>query len=392
MALILFDLKFKVPGIAYGALAVFVGLVGHKTNWLLILPLSRKKLFFWHLVEMLAAIVVATLISAIPFLIRKDTSGYAEYFLFAPFIVGFTKYSVVFRQAVGARQDFDTKLGFNKRALIALTFGGIFFLVMEYKILSLVAFFLIVVCVVMILVPAIILQPPLALARRLKVAGFTLAIGLSLLTVVGSLYGLFYAKPSGLTGLASAFWEGLPVKVGEARGLELLKSEKVDGDLADELVERAKHCQSHSCVKVTTALAANRADEAKFDVLKALLLEGSHGKSKAKNPKYDYCDYLTGWEKPFAASQASLLWLKESDPIQQTFAIKILSGVGANADQLKAIEKLAESNVIEVSSAAKAHVAVFQNLALANKVECDKDPKGKSCKHYKVAPAFETFN
>ncbi len=401
---IMLDLSYGVPSFIYCIAGILFALLGHRTNWILILPPSRKKLFAWHLLEAGGTALISFCIAALPLVLSKPIKNW-EFVLGVPIFVVLIKYFTVFRQSFLPQQNTEFKVS-NKKRLLLILAAAVIYLSVHYRVNLLVVLFLCAIYTAGFIFPAFMLQPPLVLHKKLVKSVYGVVGGMSFLVIFGSLYCLYFAKPTYLTELSYSLWNGLNVKVGEARGLEILKWNNVGGsglsrdlikrfgDKIDipEIVDRAKHCQSHTCVRFVTDLAANRPDEAKFDALKALILEGSHGKTKAKNPKYDFCEYLTGWEKPFADSSVSIQWLKDGDPIQQTFAIKILSGIGANPEQLKEIEKLTVSKVPEVSNAAKIHLAVYQNLAMANKAHCEKDPEGKACRHFNVAPALENAN
>jgi hypothetical protein len=393
---------FPVDPFIYVLVSFSFFLVGLKSNWCLILPLSRLKLsllqpFEAFVFACLSALFVATSYFSSPNVGEKYVLNLIEFVFWMTFLI---RYAITFkpeRQGT-VRVGKLTRKAIVRLLLIAAVVFIHFGYTHQFNFITLVLFAAFLASVPFF--PFFQATFPIQTLKEIrKIWGATcLSAGIAL-AVFSVMYTCFL-PPGSRTELALKFWKGLPLQIEPARAFEIMRSPDVNIVMAknsllaphiknmpiEQMVDRAKSCATIECLDTTTDLALERNDVQKFEVLKVFMQKAKDPVIKKTETHSRIVILNEKWAAELLTSPTIDVWLKSNDPSLQIFAIKSLSGAGANPTQLKTVQELQRSSNQEVRNAAYLQVDKYQEKALKRADKCKQKPK--KCE-YRLVPAFD---
>ncbi|WII71973.1 hypothetical protein QJS83_16035 [Bdellovibrio sp. 22V] len=390
-------------GVAGVLIMMAAAMLGVKSNWCLLLPMSRKRIMAWSVVEAAIVASFSVLSLAVVSLVMSETSGIK--ISARNFDVGVVISIMIFllRSLVGlniknvsVQQNQHPKTQ-RKTILFIFAFSIPALLMDRFPLLPAIAIFCVLVCTPLMAYQ--MYSPPIDSWRKIRNWSYAgcLSASVFLITLV---YGsTVYWAPNKYTDLALGIWGQIPVPIPEERALTLLKSPYIGRSIfsvnlikiyaerltPQDITKRTEKCADRNCIEMSTLLYSMNSTykEPDFETFKEIVekcsLKESQRHLKCSNIK-PHKKVLGYWLNSLASSEKLTLWLQSEDRDQQFLALRALSTKEADKLQLQRVEQLMKSDDKFIKSSATEYMKVFRAKAELNKDLCAKTPDDTQCR------------
>ncbi|WP_340597361.1 hypothetical protein [Bdellovibrio sp. GT3] len=388
----------------FGVIGVMICIsVSSPTNWLLVLPYSRRKIMGWFALDSLVATLSAVLFSAliaIPFNLfpvdKEWDDSWPQYFTWGSVFLfcGLARFSLPIKHQ--GPLNYSNIL--RKRLIWVSSIVGIGGVLLFYFGKQ-PLFWLTLSLLFVIVVPLISYQglvPPSFSLKRFR--NRTAGVFISLLIAIGC-YGLWmiYISPvNKYSELVLGMMGDLRVPISEPRALELLKHPSVgeskyslylnesfgSGLTLVDVKAKAEKCNHADCFALATVMSRSFKEGDRLEIFAAIL--GRCGLKQSPST-YVYCNtkieekYVDELFNVLAKSSAIEAWL-QSDNVNKRFAaLRCLESIGASIIQMKEIDSIIEKYNDISSFEANRLISFHQPRKLIFQAKCKIDKTDLLC-------------
>ncbi|WP_374028117.1 hypothetical protein ACES2J_05780 [Bdellovibrio bacteriovorus] len=402
---------FLVPSAIdlYTLMIPFVGFAIGKPSWYLLMPLSRKQLLAWNLLEGILVtsfllMVILLLRSLLPVIEIFEDLRYLVAYQVSFMLIGRGLLPLMIWQKTQGWQEYSRNLNISNFAVP----GAVAILVYNFG--HQLWFWATLIAVAVSFFPFFSLSAlsmPQDSLRRVR--SWSVATSVFLLVIIFGIAAAYLKQ--GASGrwinVAAQFMGEIPFPLPPERLRAIaLMPEVPDSPFllravedstfvisAEEWKEKTNLCITDDCLTMSSVLLA------KFDSAQQLTLLGDI-MVKCKPVQFDAVnircsgprlsqDQLDHWMKKLVESRTVDVWLKNGDPVLQFVAVRALTFEGTSKERVAVIESLKSSPSRIVSVAASLFVEVFSPEQILREARCKRGPRNEpSCQQQSVGKLF----
>lgn len=367
---------------------------GVPSNWIQILPYSRKKIMAWYAVENLLIAISAALVILILGIASEnivligswsEISGKISFWGFVILIVALIRFCIPYKnEAVRQYSNIGRKR--------FLKISGLFFVVLLLirYLGSQPLVWIVLAAGLLTFVPLISyagVNAPRDSLRSMRIVCTTIFLGVVVVLSMAGLGTLYYRDIDRHTNFVMTLLGDLKIKMTKERSLELLKSRNIGlnkyseylnaqygTDLSfDEIAAKAEKCNSEGCFSFVTVNSRRFSADQRIELFSKMLIRCE---LTTANRTYVYCKREIAFSdlnelfKLFSETLQVYSWLRSGEVQKRFVAIRILSVSSVSEKMSKEVSRVMK-NFDDISSfEAKRFFRIRHEQELKKRAEC----------------------